>query len=172
MFYKTEIMNTKDFSTTLLVDKTPEQAFNAINNVRGWWSENIEGATDKIDDVFIYRYKDIHYSRIKVTDLVPGQKVEWLVLDNYFKFTKDESEWIGTKVNIDIFRKGDQTEIRFAHEGLVPQYECYEVCREAWTNYVQDSLRNLILTGKGQPNAKDDEAFAEQLVEKWRLDKK
>jgi len=165
-------MNTLDFTTTLMVDQTPKEVYNAINNVRGWWSENIEGDTDKLNGEFIYRYKDVHYSKIKVIELIPYQKIVWQVLDNYFKFTKDEREWIGTKVVIDILRKGDQTEIRFTHQGLVPQYECYEVCREAWTNYVSDSLSNLITTGKGQPNAKDDEAFATQLVEKWKLNEK
>ena len=165
-------MNTSDFTTTLMVDQTPKKAYKAINDVRGWWSENIEGDTDMLNGEFIYRYKDVHYSKIKVVELIPDQKIVWQVLDNYFKFTKDENEWIGTRIVVDISKKGDQTEIRFTHEGLVPQYECYEVCREAWTNYVNDSLRNLINTGKGQPNAKDDEVFATQLVEKWKLNEK
>ena len=157
-------MENQNFTAAILVDKTPKQAFDAINNVRGWWSENIEGGTDKLNDEFIYHYKDIHYCKIKLT------KVVWLVLDNYFKFTKDKSEWKGTKVVFDISRKDDQTEVRFAHEGLVPQYECYEICREAWTNYIADSLRDLITTGKGQPNSKEDDSFDAQLVEKWKLD--
>jgi len=37
--------------------------------------------------------------------------------------------------------------------GLVPEYECYDICQNAWTNYIQNSLRNLIVTGKGQPNS-------------------
>jgi len=52
----------------------------------------------------------------------------------------------------------------------VPEYECYEICREAWTNYTTESLRSLIATGKGQPNSKDDDGFDAQLVEKWKLD--
>jgi hypothetical protein len=162
-------MTTSDFTTTLLVDQTPEEVLNAINNVRGWWSENIDGGTEKLNDEFIYQYKDVHYCKIKVIELVPNQKVGWLVLDNYFKFTEDKSEWKGTKIIFDISQKDNQTEIRFTHEGLVPQYECYEICREAWTNYIQDSLLGLITTSKGQPNAKEDDGFDAQLVEKWKL---
>jgi hypothetical protein len=162
-------MTTTDFTTTLLVDQTPEEVLNAINNVRGWWSENIDGGTDKLNDEFIYTYKDVHYCKIKLVELIPDQKVVWLVLDNYFKFTEDKSEWKGTKIVFDISQKDNQTEIIFTHEGLVPQYECYEICREAWTNYIQDSLRNLITTGKGQSNSKEDDGFNAQPVEKWKL---
>jgi len=160
-------MTTQDFTTTLLVSQTPLDVFNAINNVRGWWSENIEGGTEKLNDGYIYSYKDVHYCKIKLIEMVPGQKVVWLVLDNYFKFTGDKSEWNGTKIIFDISQKDNQTAMRFTHEGLVPQYECYEICREAWTNYINESLRSLITTGKGQPNTKEDDSFDAQLVEKW-----
>ena len=147
-------MTTTDFVSTLLVDQTPEEAFNAINNVRGWWSEEIEGSTDNLNEEFTYHYEDVHRSKMKIIELIPNKKVAWLVLDNYFNFTRDKSEWIGTKIIFDITEKGDKTEIRFTHEGLV-QYECFEICRDAWTNYIQKSLRNLITTGKGEPNGKD-----------------
>ncbi len=163
-------MTTQDFTTTLLVGQSPAAVFNAINNVRGWWSENIEGGTDNLNDEFIYHYKDIHYCKIKVIELAPDQKVVWLVLDNYFKFTEDKSEWKGTRIVFEISQKDGQTAIRFTHEGLVPQYECYEICRDAWTGYIQDSLRSLIATGSGQPNAKEDDGFGVQLVEKWKLE--
>ena len=153
---KSKTMSTANFTTTLLVNQTPEAAFNAINNPRGWWSEAIEGDTDQLGDEFVYQYKDIHYSKLKIVEWVPNKKVVWLVLDNFFKFTVDKSEWKGTKIIFDISQSGNQTLIRFTHEGLVPQYECYEVCQDAWTRYIADSLRSLIATGTGQPNSKED----------------
>jgi len=146
-------MTTKDFTTTILVDNTPEEVFNAINNVRGWWSEEIEGSTDKLNSEFDYHYEDVHSCKMKIIELAPNKKIVWSVLDNYFKFTKDKSEWKGTKIIFDIAKKDNKTEMRFTHEGLVPAYECYEICRDAWTGYIQKSLRNFITTGKGQPNA-------------------
>jgi len=146
-------MATKDFTTTILVDNTSEEVFNAINNVRGWWSEEIEGSTDTLNSEFDYHYEDVHRCKIKIVELVPNKKIVWSVLDNYFKFTKDKSEWKGTKIIFDIVKKDNKTEMHFTHEGLVPAYECYEICRDAWTGYIQKSLRNFITTGKGQPNA-------------------
>ena len=163
-------MKTSDFTATIMVDQTPKEVFDAYNNVRGWWSGNIEGGTDKLNDEFIYHYQDIHYCKIKLIEVIPDQKVVWLVLDNYFKFTKDKNEWIGTKIVFTISQKEDQTVATFTHEGLVPQYECFEICRDAWTNYIKFSLRNLITTGKGQPTTKEEDGFEVQMVEKWKLE--
>ena len=147
-------MTTPDFTTTILVDQSPAAAFDAINNVRGWWSEEIEGSTNKLNEEFNYHFEDVHRCKMKLIELIPTEKVVWLVLDNYFKFTKDKSEWTGTKIIFEITEQDNKTQIRFTHQGLVPQYECYEICRGAWTNYIQNSLRNLITTGKGQPNGR------------------
>ena len=145
-------MTTKDFSTSILVDQTPNEVFNAINNVRGWWSEEIEGSTDKLNDEFNYHYEDVHRCKMKLIEVIPGKKVVWFVLDNYFKFTKDKSEWTGTKIIFEIAEQDNKTLIHFTHQGLVPEYECFEICRDAWSNYIQNSLRSLISTGEGQPN--------------------
>jgi hypothetical protein len=147
-------MNT-DFTTTILVDQTPGQVYNAINNVRGWWSEDIEGHTDKRDEAFNYHFKDLHRCTIRVIEMVPGKKIVWRVEDNYFSFTKDKTEWIGTQMVFDISKQGDKTQLAFTHKGLVPAYECYDVCRDAWTDFIQKSLQQLISAGKGNPNPKD-----------------
>lgn len=148
-------MNNQSYTTAFTVDQTPKEAFAAINNVRGWWSGDIEGSTTKLGDVFTYRYEDIHYSKQKITELIPGKKVVWLVLDSSLNFVKDKSEWNGTKIIFEVSKKGDKTEVRFTHVGLVPDYECYGACSNAWGSYVNSSLRKLIAKGKGQPNPKE-----------------
>lgn len=158
-------MKQQDFTTTILVDQTPQEAYKAINNVRGWWSENIEGDTDKPGGAFNYHYKDVHLTKIKVTGLEPGKKVSWHVLDNYFQFTKDKEEWKDTHIVFDIAAKNGKTEVRFTHQGLTPKDECFDICNDAWTHYIKDSLRDLIATGKGKPTPKDTEsAFNEGLL--------
>jgi hypothetical protein len=144
-------MNDQNFTTSFTVDQTPEEAFAAIKNVRGWWSgePGIEGSTDKLGDEFTYRYKDFHSSKQKITELIPGKKVVWLVLDSHLNFVEDKSEWKGTKITFEIARKGDKTEVRFAHVGLIPDYECYSACSNAWGSYINGSLRSLITAGKG-----------------------
>lgn len=149
-------MTTADFTTTILVDQSPQQVFNAITNVREWWSENIEGSTSRLNDEFSYHYKDIHKCRIKLTEVIPDKKVVWLVLENYFDFTKDKSEWTGTKIIFEISRQGNKTQLRFTHEGLVPEYECYDVCSSAWSSYINGSLLSLITTGKGLTSQKEE----------------
>jgi hypothetical protein len=186
-------MKTADFTTTFIVDQTPEKVFNAITNVRGWWSEEIEGSTDKLNDEFNYHFEDIHRCRMKITELIPDQKVVWLVLDNYFKpgifkdtsklmsewdakrqnsdgshsspgieLIHDKAEWVDTKISFEISTKENKTQLRFTHIGLVPEYECFEVCVSGWTHYIRESLFQLITTGKGQPNSTGTPMTAEE----------
>jgi hypothetical protein len=54
------------------------------------------------------------------------------VLDGYLNFTQDKTEWTGTDITFDISKKGDQTEVRFTHVGLVPEFECFDNCSNAW----------------------------------------
>ncbi len=145
-------MKTQSFSTSFVVDQSPEEVFAAVNNVRGWWSEEIEGTTDKLGAEFRFHYKDAHRSTQRITELVPGKKVVWQVVEGQINFVKDKHEWDGTEVVFEIARRGDQTELRFTHVGLVPEIECYGKCSGAWTFHVNEGLRSLITTGKGKPN--------------------
>lgn len=144
-------MSNQNYTTAFLVDQTPEEAFAAINNVRGWWSEDIDGSTDKPGAEFIFHSGDLHRSTQKITEFVPGQKVVWHVVDSLINFVKDKTEWTGTDIIFEITRKDGQTELRFTHISLAPVLACYGDCSDAWSFYINNSLRSLITTGQGQP---------------------
>ncbi|SRR6266566_3617307 len=122
----------------------------------------IQGSAGKLGAQFTYRYEDLHYSKQQVTEFVPGRKVVWLVLDGGPNFVKDKTEWKGTEITFEISQKGDKTEVRFTHLGLVPEFECFSECSNAWGSYIKGSLRNLITTGKTPGHHKGRPEFAAQ----------
>ncbi|MGH7640208.1 MAG: SRPBCC family protein [Candidatus Dormibacteria bacterium] len=142
-------MSSRNYTTTFLVDQTPQEVFSAITNVRGWWSGDLEGRTDQLGAEFTYRYQDVHYSKQRISGLIPGEKVVWRVVDSDLGFTADRAEWTGTEITFEVSRQGDQTEVRFAHLGLVPELECFDECTNAWGFFINESLRRLITTGEG-----------------------
>ena len=145
-------MSNQDYSATVSVDQSPEQVFAAINNVRAWWSGEIDGETDRLGGVFTYRYQNQHRSTQKVTELVPGKRIVWHVVDSDLRFIKKTDEWTSTDIVFDISRKNGHTEVRFTHVGLVPDEECYRNCSNAWSLLINGNLRKLITTGKSQPD--------------------
>lgn len=121
--------------------------------MREWWSGRIEGDTSDVGGEFTYEVPGIHWCKFRITEVDPPRKISWLVLDSWLTFTDVKNEWTGTTVTFDIFEKDGLTQVRFTHEGLTPKFECFELCSNAWTGYVTESLRDLILTGGGQPNS-------------------
>jgi hypothetical protein len=106
---------------------------------------------------------------MKIVEFIPDKKVTWLVLDSHFNFTKVKTEWKETKICFEISRKGNKTQLLFTHLGLVPQYECYDVCNDAWNDLINISLRGLITTGKGHSNSKEENVFNPKQSKRWKL---
>ena len=146
-------MKNRDFTTSISVDRTPEEVFAAINDVRGWWSGEIEGDADQLGAEFTYRYKDMHRSRQKVTESIRGKKIVWHVFESRLGFIENKSEWTGTDIVFEISGKEGKTEVRFTHVGLVPQCECFDDCSNGWSSLVGGNLRKLITTRTRQPDA-------------------
>jgi uncharacterized protein YndB with AHSA1/START domain len=156
---KEGIVTANSFSTTFSVDRTPLEVFDAINDVRDWWSRETEGPTDVVGESFVFKVKDIHRSRIEVTELVPGERVVWTVLENHMSFVEDQTEWPGTQIRFDLTDRPGGTQVRFTHVGLLPDHECYDVCSAGWSYYLRESLPDLISEGVGRPEGMPDDAL-------------
>ena len=142
-------MAKQDFTTTLIVEQTPRKVFNAVNNPQLWWTGEIHGSSHNLNDEFTYRYKEFHFSRQRIIDMIPDQKVVWLVTESIINYAEDKKEWTGTKIIFEIFEKDNKTHLRFTHQGLDPQIECYESCSNSWSQLIRQSLFSLITTGRG-----------------------
>ena len=148
-------MTTTDFTLTLTTERTPQEVFKSVTKVRDWWtgfySEEIEGSTEKPGDEFVFRAgPGLHYSRQKLVEVIPGKKLVWLVTDSELTFLEDKQEWTGTRLIFDNTGKGRITELVFTHEGLNPDIECFDACAPAWAQYLRNKLLPLINTGEVQ----------------------
>jgi hypothetical protein len=148
-------MKSPDFDCSITANVTTKEAFEAINNVREWWTEVLEGGTHTLNDEFEVRFGDVHYSKQKLIEVIPNKKVVWLVTDSHLGFVKDKNEWTGTQISFEISEQNTGTQIRFTHHGLITQIECYSDCSNAWAGYINNSLLSLLTTGKGQPTQKE-----------------
>jgi uncharacterized protein YndB with AHSA1/START domain len=148
-------MSNPSYTTVFTIDRAPDQVFDAINDVRSWWMTKVEGSNRTVGDEFSYRVPGVHFCRMRVTELVPGEKVVWTVVDNHMGFIEDQREWMGTEIRFELTAQDGATEVSFTHDGLVPTYECFDICQNAWTFYIQDSLRTLAATGEGKPSDPD-----------------
>jgi len=140
----------ENYTTTLTVAATPQQAFDAINDVAGWWGR-ITGTTTAVGDEFVYVVPGLHYSGFRIAAIEPGRLVEWFVTGSYLDFVDDHQEWNGTTVRFEIAASDEGTTVVFTHEGLATDVPCYDTCANAWNLFVNHSLKAFIETGTGMP---------------------
>jgi hypothetical protein len=93
---------------------------------------------------------------MRVNEITPDSRIEWVVLENEFTFVADQSEWVGDRIVFELTDLGGSTQLTFTQHGLVPELECYDVCSNAWAFFVRDSLRTLAEGGAAQPEANGD----------------
>lgn len=99
-------MKMQSYSTSLEITATPNEVFNHINEVSNWWikqvagtSTEFEGESAKLNDEFILRHGDAHYSKHKLIEVIPNKKVVWLVTDSKLNWIQEnKEEWTGTKM--------------------------------------------------------------------------
>ena len=91
-------MKEKNYTVNITVSATPREAFNGINSVSKWWTENLEGSSQKLNDEFTVRFGDVHVSKQKLVEVIPDKKVVWLVTESKLNFVNDTREWTNTKM--------------------------------------------------------------------------
>ncbi len=81
-------------------------------------------------------------------EIVPGRKVVWLIAESRLAWLTNMHEWTDTRLVFEVTPKGDGAVLHFAHEGLVPEQECYSTCSAGWSLVIKDYLFNFIAEGR------------------------
>lgn len=144
-------MDEKDYTTEFWVDKPPEKVLAVIGDVAAYWAPpgnradaTIEGTAAEEGDEFTYRDRGFDHCRFRVSELVPGRRAVWQVLDSRLTWVDDEDEWNGTQVVFELEPERDGTRVRFTHRGLKPALACYRDCSRGWSGVIADSLQGLL----------------------------
>jgi hypothetical protein len=144
-------MKNQDYTAVITVNNSIQDTFKAINSVAKWWTDDLTGSSQKLNDEFSVQFGDIHRTSQKIIEFVPDRKVVWLVTASRLNFIKDKEEWKNTKISFELSGQGDKTQIHFTHIGLVPEVECFKSCSKGWDYYIKGSLFKLLTEGKGTP---------------------
>lgn len=141
------IMN-NSFTTSIEVAGSPQYVFDCIKEVPKWWSTDYQGSSSRLNDEFIIYHPGAHFSKQKLVEVIPCSRMVWLVTDSTLDWLqKDKHEWTNTKMVFELTPRGDRTLLRFTHEGLVPEKECYSRCEQGWTTVILVRLSNYINEG-------------------------
>ena len=54
------LMTDQSYTTSFTVDRPAGEVFEAINDVRSWWNEDLTGETDSVGAQFVHEVKGIH----------------------------------------------------------------------------------------------------------------
>jgi uncharacterized protein YciI/uncharacterized protein YndB with AHSA1/START domain len=145
-----ESTTAKSFSVSFEIPKLPKEVFEAITHgVPNWWGgTDYSGCSAKLNDEFIINHPGAHYSKQKLIEVVPDEKVVWYVEESKLNWLKVQDEWTNTKMVFEIMHTGYSSILHFKHEGLVPQKESYTRCSEGWGLVIKEWLFDFVVNGK------------------------
>ena len=141
------ISNQKSYSKKLKVNSKPNIAFAALTTKIGdWWGDQ-DNPVNNIGEVFTMSWGEPWY-QFKVVEFVPDEKVTWECI-NAKQIIGDlkgvEKEWVGTQLQWTINQLNEnEIEIAFNHEGLVPDFICYDFCSNTWDRFITFNLKKYL----------------------------
>ena len=143
------------YSVSIEVAKSPNEVFRYLVDLPKWWPEEFIGENIKLNSEFVLKTGEGHYSKNKVIEFVPNEKVVWLVSESRRK--EDNFDWSGTKMIFELKPKGGKTEIKFTYDGVVLENEidrlaqiCDFVTKEKLYNLIESFTATIEITKSPQ----------------------
>jgi uncharacterized protein YndB with AHSA1/START domain len=120
-------------------------ALTTVDGLAGWWTTDTTG-DPSLGGTIAFRFVPGGFD-MEVSELIPGERVRWRVVDG-------PPEWFDTTVEWQLSRTDGMTIVRFAHEGWTDVGAFMAHCNTKWAVYLM-SLKALVETGVGSPSPHD-----------------
>lgn len=146
------LMAVKDYQRSFTTQRTPEEVFAVISNVKSWWTRDTEGSAAVVGDEFTIHFGKL-WKTMRVIDARPGAHIAWEVVDCHMPFLKNVKEWKGTIMRFDIASGKAGARVTLTHVGLTPDIECYGACEKGWAYFFGECLPNVL--GKRTPHTRE-----------------
>jgi hypothetical protein len=143
-------MTAQDIQCGIEVPVSATQAYDAIARVSDWWAKDFTGSARNLGNAFTVRWGET-FVDFKIAEAIPGRRVVWQVVNCHLHSFENQTEWNGTSVVWEISQANGKTNITLTHHGLTPDVGCYNMCQKGWSQYVEQSLLQLLSSGKGLP---------------------
>ncbi|MEM7121384.1 MAG: SRPBCC domain-containing protein [Pseudomonadota bacterium] len=149
-------MRAKSYEADVTLKARPSAVYAALateDGIKGWWTTDCDVGS-AVGDTATFRFGRT-WNTVRIDRLEPNREVRWHVTGQYHHapdHLTETSEWVGTAIVFTLTEAPDgDTLLRFRHDGLTPELECYDICDEGWTFFLKTSLAGLVEHGKGQP---------------------
>ncbi len=139
----------------LILDANPDTVYAALTTpegLRGWWTQDCDVPTE-VGETIHFRFGRTH-KEMRIEKLEPGREVRWLCTGAHIAAERltHRDEWVGTQLVFRLTPEGaGRTRVDFEHVGLVPTFECYDLCSNGWQYYL-GSLQRFVDSGRGTPH--------------------
>ncbi len=138
----------QNYTQEVKVLTSPNNAFEALTrHVKKWWG-NTDKPVSKVGDEFTIHFGNAFW-KFKVIKYVLNSEIVWKCIDGQPGF---ENEWVGTSTTWNITPTADGVLVSFMHDGLTPDFNCYDICAPTWDMFITKSLKHYLETGKGMPH--------------------
>ena len=136
------------YTASIMASASKEEAYIAITeHMSDWWT-SMSGKFLSIGDQAKTDFGGKSYWSFEATTLDKPERIELTCHDaNHIHEGLSDNirtEWLGTKLIFEIAEEDRKTRIEFTHEGLVPELECFEVCKAGWDHFFLESLKSYL----------------------------
>ncbi len=139
--------NQKSYSKTVKINCSPSAAFDALSiKIGDWWGDQDKPA-NQLGDVFTMSWGEPWY-QFKIVEYITHEKITWECIDSK-QIIGDlegvEKEWVGTQLQWTISQLNEnEIELIFKHEGLAPDFICYDFCSNTWDRFLTFNLKKYL----------------------------